>query len=1005
MDAISFVLGIKSSFLRSTHLRDLVYRGRVLKTSKIEANGDAVEQTNGGVNGDGHASDDESTQQASQRNDPSSAWVMAVYEDDAGEEQKWKRTVTSSGQSEYRINNKVVTAGVYNDSLEAENILIKARNFLVFQGDVENIANQTPKDLAKLIEQISGSLDHKAEYEKLEVEEKQASEDHIEKTNQKRTINTEIRRYSDEKKEADAYNRKLDERDDAIVTHVLWKLYHFQQVIEESSAEIGRFQDELKEYKRGVEKYDKAFDDAKKEQTKISREVASHERTIKKTQKAADDKRTALDPIDEKLKLSRKNQEKFNKRLASITRERDAQSDAVNQLNKNLSTIQKAQSKWEQEWKQQSKKEGRQLNEADVQEYNQLRTDVNKRTANAQIKLNELTRQRKTDEETVISFKSKTEECEAKLSRLHQELKDLKSRKSEHKATIDETSKAVNSKKKEHNQLTSNRLTTERRHTELDEKLQAVLQKLLDADDGRRQSEKEIRSKETLLDMKRKFTGVRGRVHELCKPKQKKYDTAVSTALGRHFDSIVVDTDATAKRCIEYLRERRVAPTTFLPLDSIQVTSANSSMKGVHQRARLAMDVIEYETSVERALLCALGSTLICDDLDTARHLCYGKKVNAKAVTLDGTVIHKGGLMTGGQGPNDNKQRKVWDESEVDNLRRLKDKLLGDIQSLPRAQESALQEESLQSELSGLQQKVAFAQDEIKALEKNVESKERETEHVQEQLDEYKPKYEDHADSFEKLQGRISEEQKEVDGVEDGVFAAFCKRLKYDNIRAYEAQQGSLQQEASQKKLEFSKQRTRLESQLSFETQRLQSTEDRIKHLEDTKERDQALVTELETEKEELQAQLEEGDEQVEQLREQLEQVKKTLDEKAALVAEARGEVSKRQKNIESTTRSITGLEAEVQRKSSSRYALLRKCKIDGVKVPVTENSEPLDALPVEEALQDGSDPDAMDVDEDTTRIETAPVQDYGVEVDFNDLEDDLKEVSFLIYSTPLCIC
>ena len=37
MDAISFVLGIKSSHLRSTHLKDLIYRGRVLKHSKVDA--------------------------------------------------------------------------------------------------------------------------------------------------------------------------------------------------------------------------------------------------------------------------------------------------------------------------------------------------------------------------------------------------------------------------------------------------------------------------------------------------------------------------------------------------------------------------------------------------------------------------------------------------------------------------------------------------------------------------------------------------------------------------------------------------------------------------------------------------------------------------------------------------------------------------------------------------------------------------------------------------------
>ncbi|KAK7556712.1 structural maintenance of chromosomes 1A [Phyllosticta citricarpa] len=241
MDAISFVLGIKSSHLRSTHLRDLVYRGRVLRTSKINADGTATEQNgdgdaNGEANGEVH-SDDDSTQRSSQRNDPQTAWVMAVYEDDAGDEQKWKRTITSQGQSEYRINNRIVTAKQYNEALEAENILIKARNFLVFQGDVEAIASQSPKDLTRLIEQISGSLEYKADYERLKVEAEKAADDQGFKLNQRRAINSEIKQYQEQKKEAENYARKAEERDQAIVTHVLWKLYHHQREIEEATAE------------------------------------------------------------------------------------------------------------------------------------------------------------------------------------------------------------------------------------------------------------------------------------------------------------------------------------------------------------------------------------------------------------------------------------------------------------------------------------------------------------------------------------------------------------------------------------------------------------------------------------------------------------------------------------------------------------------------------------------------------------------------------------------------
>src|SRR5271170_7000541 len=249
MDAISFVLGIKSSHLRSTHLRELVYRGRVLKKSTVNG----VAETNG-VN-----DEIDGTQE---RNDPKSAWVTAVYEDDAGEEQMWKRTITNAGVSEYRINERVVTAQQYNESLEGENILIKARNFLVFQGDVESIASQSPKDLTKLIEQISGSLEYKAEYEKLKAESEAAAEQQTFQLNRRRGINSEIKQYQEQKREAENYARKAEERDQAIITHILWKLFHFQRLIDESSAEIQRHQDELKEYRRGVEKYEKNLEDA-----------------------------------------------------------------------------------------------------------------------------------------------------------------------------------------------------------------------------------------------------------------------------------------------------------------------------------------------------------------------------------------------------------------------------------------------------------------------------------------------------------------------------------------------------------------------------------------------------------------------------------------------------------------------------------------------------------------------------------------------------------------------
>lgn len=67
-------------------------------------------------------------------------------------------------------------------------VLVKARNFLIFQGDVESIASKTPIELTKLIEQISGSDEHRDEYEDLENEKAEAETKTIHLYQRKRTI-------------------------------------------------------------------------------------------------------------------------------------------------------------------------------------------------------------------------------------------------------------------------------------------------------------------------------------------------------------------------------------------------------------------------------------------------------------------------------------------------------------------------------------------------------------------------------------------------------------------------------------------------------------------------------------------------------------------------------------------------------------------------------------------------------------------------------------------------
>ncbi|PHH58606.1 hypothetical protein CDD81_5086 [Ophiocordyceps australis] len=977
MDAISFVLGIKSSHLRSAHLRDLVYRGRVLKTSKINNENTAdVDQDH-----ESHTKDS--------RADPKTAWVMAVYEDDAGEEQKWKRSITSQGVSEYRINERVVTAQQYNEALEAENILIKARNFLVFQGDVEAIASQSPQDLTRLIEQISGSLEHKIEYEKLQSEAKEAASELSFQLHKRRGINSEIKQYHEQKREAESFQKKVEDRDSAIVTHCLWKLYHFQKAMDQSSIAIHDHQQELKELRRTVEKSEKRLDSARREQTAASRLVAATEKDMRHTERSIEDRESALVPLNEKIHESRHQIQRLQAQSQKISMERDEQAETVRKVAKDAESVDRAREIFEKDIKEQMKKQGRDISEQDRKEYNRLRSQVMLSTSVDQAKLENLERQRKADEVTVNNLKSKVESIESATNAAGAEMATMLDKRNTTEAIAKAITVDVADKKKEFNHLQSERVRTNQKRTELEERLEDVARKLREADDGRRQNDREARLRNMVTCLKRIFPGVRGRIGDLCTPKQKKYDEAVMIALGRDFDSVVVDTEQIGLDCVQYLKEQRFPPMTFIPLDNIKVNAVNTAIKGI-PGARLTIDTVNFDVSVERAISYACGSSVVCDTLDVAKHICYERHLGVKAVTLEGYVIHKAGLMTGGRGPEPRGgSKRRFEEAEVQNLQRIAAKLRDDIDRLPKADRRGTQEESLQIDLDGLHRRLTATREELVALNQNIGSKKRELEGLEKQLRELQPRYKEQASQLDRTRATVGEFKQAIARVEDKVFGDFCTRLGYDDIRSYDASQGKLEQEVSERRSQYDVQKQRLESRLKWERERGGDFDARIKRIQDQIQRlenDAELYTQQSSEVEKA---LDRDQDELEALRKTAAKYQTELVDKNQKVSQAREDVQKRNKEIEARKHEVSTLEAAVQMSSTNKFGLLRKCRLEQVQIPLAEGS--LDDLPNEDDLL-RQDPDAMDVDGGEEELMEMALNDHGIEVDFDQLGTELKE-------------
>jgi len=186
---------------------------------------------------------------------------------------------------------------------------------------------------------------------------------------------------------------------------------------------------------------------------------------------------------------------------------------------------------------------------------------------------------------------------------------------------------------------------------EINERLQDCHQKLLQAGVDQKQSERDAKFKETLASLQRILPGVKGRVVDLCTPTARKYEMAVSVVLGRNIDAIVVETEKVAIECIEvsssdemhenkalivvqYMRTQRAGQATFIPLDTIKVKPLNDRLRSIERGARLAVDVIQFDPAVERAIHHACGNALVCDNMEIARRVCYDKGQEIKGVFI-----------------------------------------------------------------------------------------------------------------------------------------------------------------------------------------------------------------------------------------------------------------------------------------------------------------------------------------------------------------------------------
>ena len=142
--------------------------------------------------------------------------------------------------------------------------------------------------------------------------------------------------------------------------------------------------------------------------------------------------------------------------------------------------------------------------------------------------------------------------------------------------------------------------------------------------------------------------GVLGPVSKLISV-EKEYATAIEIALGAALQHIVVDTEADAKRCIEFLKSQNKGRATFLPVSTIKARSIDE--KGLDKcfgYVGIASELLKADEKYDGILGNILGKTVVAENIDSAVTIAKKYGYRFKVVTLDGQVVNAGGSLTGG---------------------------------------------------------------------------------------------------------------------------------------------------------------------------------------------------------------------------------------------------------------------------------------------------------------------------------------------------------------------
>ncbi len=554
------------------------------------------------------------------------------------------RRLFRSGESEYMINGTQVRLRDVHEMFYDTGIG-KEGYSIIGQGQIDKILSSKPEDRRELFDEAAGIVKYK-----------RRKNDAIKKLNDQNQnlvrvtdILSELeRQVVPLEKQCVKAKRYLELKDDLKANDINMFLIEMNEIKDKMS----NITEKLTIASGDMQTANDEFEKIKSDYTKLEEMLEQLNETIESKQVKLNDTTLNIQRIEgqinvlkEQINSAKSNESFINNRIDSVKGE-------IDDRNKELAEIEQQKADNEKE-----------LNDALVEQ-----TQSNEEISKLTWEMKALEAEVEKDKEEIInlintksSIESKIERFDAMLEQINirkgqinKKLLDFKTKKGDKDSAIKDLTEQLESINKEIEEIRETLRSSQEQLSSLKE-----VSRSLDRDMNKNGEEltkaktnleslKNITERyegyghsiKKVMELKETKKGIIGVVADIIKV-DKKYETAIETALGGNIQNIVTDSETTAKEAIDFLKKNKYGRATFLPLSSMSGKANFNAPDALEERGviGLASDLVKIKSAYEGVSKYLLGRVMVVDTIDNAISIARKYRYTVRIVTLEGEYL------------------------------------------------------------------------------------------------------------------------------------------------------------------------------------------------------------------------------------------------------------------------------------------------------------------------------------------------------------------------------